>query len=86
MEVALEDVVPAEGAATEGIKVLEQTQTEHSMMLKLEGVAGHTYHMHVRKNTVATPKVTGADLQGDALTVSFAGVSGYQQKTVELHW
>lgn len=86
VEVALEDVVPAEGAATEGLKVLEQTQTEHGLTLKLEGLAGHVYRMRIRKNIATTPTVTGADVQGDALTVRFDGAHGYQQKAVELRW
>ncbi len=93
VEVALTYKLPLPGARTAQPKVLTQTTEAHSMKLELEAQAGSTITFKLRKNA-ATPDLTalGATIVPanasslGQLLVTFPEGSGYQRKTVTLHW
>jgi glycogen debranching enzyme len=94
VEVALPQRLPLPGARTAQAKVLAQTTDAHSMKLDVEAQAGSTVTFKLRKNA-ATPNLTaeGATIIPPTATdnlsqlqITFPAGSGYQQKTVTLHW
>jgi hypothetical protein len=94
VEVALPQRLPLPGARTAQAKVLAQTTDAHSMKLDVEAQAGSTVTFKLRKNA-ATPNLTaeGATILPPKTTdnlsqlqITFPAGSGYQQKTVTLHW
>jgi hypothetical protein len=93
IEVALPQHLPLPGAHTAQPKVLAQTTDAHSMKLDLEAQAGSTVVFKLRKNA-ETPSLTaeGATIAPPTtdklsqLQITFPAGSGYQRKTVTLHW
>jgi len=89
IEVALPQHLPLPGARTAQPKVLTQTTDAHSMQLSLEAQAGSTVTFKLRKNADA-PNLTaeGASIINNQsrLQITFPTGTGYQRKTVILHW
>lgn len=93
IEVALPQHLPLPGAHTSQPKVLSQTTDAHSMKLELEAQAGSTVTFKLRKNA-ETPNLTveGATIvpstanNPSQLQITFPTGSGYQRKTITLHW
>jgi hypothetical protein len=93
VEVALPHGLPLPGARTAQPKVLAESIDEHSMKLKLEAQGGSTVTFKLRRNAQARNlAVEGATIVPATasglgqLLVTFPEGSGYQPKTVTLHW
>lgn len=94
VEVALpQQHLPLPGARTSQPKVLAQTIDAHSMKLDLEAQAGSTVTFKLRNNAEAKNLTAeGATLlppttdKLSRLQITFPAGSGYQRKTVTLHW
>lgn len=97
VEVAVPHGLPLPGARTSQMKVLAETATAHSLKLELEADAGSVVELKLRRNgTKLNVHAEGAELLPaehsldvsnlDSLTVKFPAGTGYQQKTVTLHW
>ena len=92
VEVAVPHGLPLPGSRTAQMKVLAETREGRSLKLELEGMAGTTVSLKVRRNEAklklsadgaAVVPVAGGS---DAMEVRFPDGVGYQGKTVVLHW
>ena len=86
VEVSFGHGLPLRGARTAQMKVLSETTDAHTLKLELEGVAGSSAVLHVRRNGAVHPKADGAELLGDELRVQFGAWSGYVRQAVTLRW
>jgi glycogen debranching enzyme len=93
VEVSLPHGLPLPGARTAQPKVLAESIDEHSIKLKLEAQGGSTVTFKLRRNAQARNlAVEGATIVPATasglgqLLVTFPEGSGYQPKTVILHW
>ncbi|MGB7189660.1 MAG: hypothetical protein WBD10_05955 [Acidobacteriaceae bacterium] len=94
VEVAMPRSLPLPGARTTQVKVLNEVQTPHSLTLDMEGAAGSSVVLQLRRNGLKgvihvvgaelAPEATGIGLQ--SVRVEFPAGSGYQQKTVFIKW
>ncbi len=88
VEVAISHGLPLPGSRTAQMKVLAESRGEHTLTLELEGMAGSTASLKLRRNQ---PKldihVQGANLVGsDTVKVRFADGEGYQRAKLILNW
>ena len=87
VEVSLEHALPLPGARTAQMKVLGEIYSPRSVHLELEGTGGTTATLHARLNDPRVhPRVEGAILTGDTLSVTFPAGTGYQSRQVTLSW
>jgi glycogen debranching enzyme len=92
VEAAISEHLPEFGAETHQMKVLDETHSAHSLVLRLSAPGGSRQTLSIREN-LAKLKVTaeGADLGEPAsgirsMQVQFPDGAGYQEKTVTLTW
>ena len=93
VEVSLPPGLPLSGSRTAGIKVLSSSLASHSLTLQVEGMAGTTGTVLLRRNA---PRIqltaTGIALSArfaegvEQGTVTFGDGTGYQTKTISLNW
>ncbi len=90
VEVGMEVKLPEPGSVTLGMKVVSQTGDGRSAILKVEGMAGSTGELQVRRNRAGLRvMVDGTALgAGEVVTVPvvFGAGSGYVEKMVEVRW
>jgi hypothetical protein len=86
IEVGIEHGLPLRGARTARMKVLSERLDERSITLELEGVAGTTSGLTLRRNVAQRVIADGAILTGDRLRVEFTGTTGYVTKIITLRW
>jgi glycogen debranching enzyme len=87
-EVAILHELPLPGSSTAQMKVLRESREERALTLELEGMAGSTATLRLRKNQ---PKLDihmkgGAMVGPDTLQVKFADGEGYQRAKLILSW
>jgi len=92
VEAGIEEHLPEFGAETHQMKVLDESYTEHKLVLKLSAPGGTTQMLNFRENgPVKNLTTNDADL-GTAengirpLTVHFPTGEGYIEKIVTLRW
>ncbi len=78
--------LPLRGARTAQMKVLSEKTDAHTLKLELEGVAGSSATLQVRRNGAVHPKADGGELLADELRVQFGAGSGYVTQAVTLRW
>lgn len=87
VEVDFKPELPAEGSRSSMLHFLKQEESAHSLKLSLEGMAGSTEILDVRRNLAsATINVEGGDLANDKLFIHFPAGKGYMPQEVTLHW
>lgn len=88
VEVAMHAEMPLPGARTTQVKVLSEVAGERTLTLVMEGMAGSTTRLMVRRNgPVPGLKVEGGTLAGaDGLEVHFSQGAGYREQAVALRW
>ena len=92
VQVSVAERLPELGAETRQMKVLDQHEGRHSLVLKLSAPGGTTHSLGIRENgsveqLAAEGGQLGADVDGlRALKVEFPRASGYVNKTVTLTW
>jgi hypothetical protein len=92
VEAGIEEHSPEFGAETHQMKVLDESYTEHALVLKLSAPGGTTQMLNVRENGPVKNLATndgdlGAPENGiRPLEVHFTGGDGYIDKTVTLRW
>jgi hypothetical protein len=92
VEAGIEEHLPEFGAETHQMKVLDESYTEHTLVLKLSAPGGTTQVLSVRENGPGKNLTTidgdlGAAENGiRPLTVHFPTGEGYIEKTVTLRW
>jgi glycogen debranching enzyme len=96
VEIAVPHGLPLPGARTSQAKVLSEMAEPHSLKLELEGEAGSTVELKVRRNeSTLGLRVQGGTMMSTAngpnpvlerLFVKFAEGTGYQQQSVTLSW
>jgi glycogen debranching enzyme len=96
VEVAVPHGLPLPGARTSQMKVLSETAGPHSLKLELEGEAGSSVELQVRRNEskLSLHAVGGTIMSATAgsgsglerLAVKFGEGAGYQQQFVTLSW
>jgi glycogen debranching enzyme len=88
VEVAISPGLPLPGSRTAQMKVLVESRGERALTLELEGMAGSTASLKLRKNQ---PKLDvhaqgGTIVGSDAVQVRFADGEGYQRAKLILSW
>jgi hypothetical protein len=87
MPYGADGALPLPGSATKTMKVLDEEQKAHQIVLTLEAQGGSTQEFYVRSNGDKLRVVAeGATLRETALSVKFPEGSGYQRTTVTLRW
>jgi glycogen debranching enzyme len=87
VEVGIGHRLPAPGATTSQMKVLDQMQSPRSLRLILSAIAGSSASLFVRVNDRKIHlRVDGAQLSSDHLEVQFPPGDGYVHKIVTLSW
>jgi hypothetical protein len=96
VEVAVPHGLPLPGARTSQMKVLSETAGPHSLKLELEGEAGSSVELQVRRNEsklslhaeggTIMSAAAGSDSGFERLAVKFGEGTGYQQQFVTLSW
>jgi glycogen debranching enzyme len=92
VEVAMASQLPAFGAETRQLKVLEQKAAAHSYTLTLSGMGGESYALQLRENAPnlhihADGAALGALEHGlRTATVAFPQAAGYTTTTVTFRW
>jgi hypothetical protein len=89
VEVGIGSGLPAAGAVTSQMKVLDQKQSPRSLQLTLAALAGGDESLFVRVNDRKIRlRVDGAKLLADStrLDIQFPSGNGYVQKVVTLSW
>jgi hypothetical protein len=97
VEIAIPHGLPLQGARTAQVKVLMESRDSRSLKLELEGGAGSTVQLRVRRNeprlnlrveggtlTAAKGVVQESDL--NEIEVKFPDGVGYQQRTLIVNW
>jgi hypothetical protein len=85
VELSIPGTLPAEGATTAQIKVLDENYSARQANFTFEAQAGSSYELPVRLHRAAV-SVKGAEVTGDNLQMQFPKGSGYQIKTVTFTW
>jgi hypothetical protein len=92
VEAGIEENLPESGAETHQMKVLDESYTEHALMLKLSAPGGSSQTLSVRENGPVKGLATNDGDLGTMengirpLTVHFPEGEGYREKTVTLRW
>lgn len=88
VEIVIPPEIPAPGAESKGVRVMEERLLADRLTLTLESPAGSTRQMQLRLNELdpATLRVSGATLRKDMLEVSFPAGTGYTTQQVEIRW
>ena len=89
VEVGIGHGLPEAGARTSQMKIIDQQQSSHSLMLRLSAPANSHQTLFLRLNEPNIQvKADGADLAADStqLRTEFAPGTGYIEKTVTLSW
>jgi len=94
VEVSLpEQGLPEAGSSTTQPRIIDESYDAGHLSLTMEGIAGTTVDLSLRRNmSVASAKkaadisVDGAERIGDKLRVSFPAGSGFVSKQVRLSW
>jgi hypothetical protein len=93
VEAGIEEHLPEFGAETHQMKVLDESYTEHTLVLKLSAPGGTTQMLKRpgkrtgekschESTAIWVPRKT----ESDRSTVHFTGGDGYIDKTVTLRW
>jgi hypothetical protein len=94
VEVSLpEQQLPEPGSATTQPRIIDESYASDHLTLTLEGLAGTTVDLFLRKNTL-TPsaknlneiKIEGAEKIGDKLQVTFPQGSGFVSQQLTISW
>jgi hypothetical protein len=81
------DTLPTPGSQTQEMKVLEEQQKPHQLILKLEAQGGSTQRLFLRRNSPkAHVTADGALINGESLEIQFPQGAGYQGHTLTLKW
>jgi hypothetical protein len=88
IEIGLEVKAPIAGSQTQQMKVLEERYSQNKLMLDLEAPGGSVQTAFLRVNRAKTPhlQVTGANIQGNSLRITFPPGGGYQKQRVLIQW
>ncbi|WP_211256341.1 amylo-alpha-1,6-glucosidase [Edaphobacter aggregans] len=94
VEVTLDgERVPEAGATTSQPRVIEESYHPGGLSLVIEGVAGSTAGLSVRRNSALPQgkgdpalKVYGAELSGEKLKVAFPQGSGFVSQPIRISW
>ncbi len=86
VEVGLPEEVLEPGERTQRIKLLEQSVSGRTMTLRVEAPGGTTRRLVLRRNGPKAVRAEGAEVQGDALVITFPADEGWQTKQVTLRW
>jgi glycogen debranching enzyme len=94
VEVSLaEQSLPETGSATSQPRVIDESYQAEQLSLTLEGIAGTTADLFLRKNMPNSPakhppdvNVEGAERIGDKLRVNFPEGSGFVTQQVHISW
>ena len=88
VEIALRHELPLPGSLTEQMKVLRESRGERNLTLELEGAAGSTETLKLRRNQPRLDvRVQGGTMMGsDQLQVTFPEGNGYQRAKLILSW
>ncbi len=87
LELSIAHGLPERGARTAMPKVVDEIRTDQTLRVEVEGVAGTSCVLGVRRNGVVNGlTVEGAELRGDQLKVSFGAGSVYVTRTITLSW
>lgn len=94
VEVSLaEQSLPEAGSATSQPRVIDESYQAEQLSLTLEGIAGTTVDLFLRKNMPNSPakhppdvSVEGAERIGDKLRVNFPEGSGFVTQQVHISW
>jgi glycogen debranching enzyme len=85
VEVELPEHLPEPGAATKHVKVVEEKADAHEFAIVLEGPAGTTQLLNVRRNR-GNVTVEGGAQSGSNVLVTFPPGSGIQRQRISFHW
>ncbi len=88
VEIGLVIRAPISGSQTQQMKMLAESYSKNSLTLVLEAPAGSIQEAFLRFNQPEklNLQVTGANVQGSILRITFPQGIGYQQQNVILHW
>jgi hypothetical protein len=94
VEVSLaEQSLPEAGSSTSQPRVIDESYQAQDLSLTLEGVAGTTVDLFLRKNTLnpsgkkaVDVEVGGAERNGDKLRVTFPQGSGFVSQQLHISW
>ena len=87
VEIAVEHGLPRPGARTSQMKVLSEVQDGRSLRLELEGMAGSTVALRLRRNVAGLKlRVDGGAIADDRVRVSFPAGEGYRRQALILSW
>ena len=92
VEAGIEEHLPESGAETHQMKVLDESYTEHALMLKLSAPGGSSQTLSIRENGPVKNLATNDGDLGTIengirpLTVHFPEGEGYMEKAVTLRW
>jgi glycogen debranching enzyme len=88
VEVGIAHGLPLPGARTAQTKVVSEVQEGRALRLELEGMAGTSTELHVRRNAAGLKlRAEGGTLLGDErVRVSFPAGEGYRRQALILSW
>ena len=94
VEVSLDgQELPEVGSSTHQPRVVDESYQGNSLALTLEGVAGTTAELSLRRNSLSTQgkgdvavKVEGAERSGEKLKVTFPQGTGFVSQQVRISW
>ncbi len=84
-EVELRQPLPAPGAATHQVKVVDEQRTDRSLTLTLEGPGGIEQHFYIRRNRPDVA-VVGASTIGTDLVAKLPAGEGLQRQVIRITW
>ena len=85
VEVGIPAEIPAAGANTSQLKVIDERGAENRFDVEFEAPGGKTYDLPVRLNR-SNVRASGAELAGSRLHLKFPAGSGYQKLSVHFTW
>jgi hypothetical protein len=89
LEVSIPHALPAPGATTQQMKILDQQYSANALTLRLSGLAGSHQTIHLRMNDPrAKVHVEGAEMaqQNRVVQIDFGAGEGYVEKMVKFTW
>ena len=84
-----EQQLPEPGSATTQPRIIDESYEPNRLSLTLEGLAGTTVDLNVRKNTPnknTAIKIEGATTTGDKIRVTFPQGSGFVSQQLQISW